>query len=94
MNTFQVALVYNTKTSFAFFFYDQIVTQFSNNAGFATSNRYDDNRRSFMIPGVHFSNPDMILTTGSNTGVPGFYAFRVDRTVITQPGGVSIVLNF
>ena len=85
MNTFQVALVYNARTSFVFFFYNETVMGTrSAIAGFAPS-RYDLNGKSFVIPGVFTNSTD--LTSGSNTGVPGFYAFRVDLSIIVQPGG-------
>ena len=87
MNTFQVVLVYNAGISFAFFFYNETVMGLrSAIVGFAPS-RYDLNGESFMIPGVFTNTTD--LTSGSNTGVPGFYAFRVDLSFIVQPGGIS-----
>ena len=93
MNTFQVALIYNARLSFVFFFYDETVMGLrSAIAGFAPS-RYDLNGESFIIPGVFTNTID--LTSGSNTGVPGFFAFRVDLSVITQPEGTLLlhVLN-
>ena len=82
-----MALIYNAGMSFAFFFYNETVMGLrSAIAGFAPS-RYDLSGESFMIPGVFTSTTD--LTSGSNTGVPGFYAFRVDLSFIAQPRGMS-----
>ena len=82
-----MALIYNTEMSFTFFFYNETVMGLrSAIAGFAPS-RYDLNGGSFMIPGVFTNTTD--LTSGSNTGVPGFYAFHVDLSFIVQPGGTN-----
>ena len=88
MNTFQVALVYNRGTSFVFFFYDETVTGFrAINAGFSPSSSVGSSRRPFNVPGVFTNSVNLI--SGSNTGVPGFYAFRVDLPeFISQPGGM------
>ena len=90
MNTFQVALVYNSVMSFAYFFYNETVTGLRiSNAGFAPSTSSGSNGESFTIPGVFSSFAN--LASGSNTDVPGFYAFRVDLSIIVQPGGNNML---
>lgn len=46
-----------------------------------------------MIP-IALTNATVDIETTSNVGVPGVYAFRVDRTFITQPGGMLEHLQF
>ena len=85
-----MALIHNNGTSFAFFFYNETVTEpRSANAGFASPSSFGNRGEFFMIPGVFSNSVD--LTRSGNTGVPGFYAFRVDRSFITQPGGIVII---
>ena len=98
MNTFQVALIYNNDTSFVLFFYNETLFEGINgnetriNAGFAPSS-FGSSGEPFMIPGVFIDNStNLDLAGGNNTGVPGFYAFRVDRPVILQPGGMYTYL--
>lgn len=44
-----------------------------------------------MIPGV-FSGATN-LANFSNTGVPGFYAYRVDTAVVIQPRGIKLLYS-
>ena len=85
MNTFQAALVYNEEDSFVFFFYNETISAFRRiNAGLAPSTSFGSSE-PFMIPGVF--NGNVTLANGSNTGVPGFYAFRVDSAFLVEPDG-------
>ncbi len=86
VNTFQAALVYNNATSFAFFFYNQTsVGGFRvANAGFSDRS-VNGNGESFTIPGV--LSGDIPLEDGDNTGISGFYAYRVDSSFIVEPSG-------
>ena len=73
------------------FFYDETVMGFRTAiAGFAPSFRRIG--RSFTIPGVFTNNAT--LTSESNTGVPGFYAFRVDLPFIIEPGGMYMYIIY
>ena len=82
-----MALIYNAGISFAFFFYNETVMGLrSAIAGFAPSTSSGRNGGSLTIPGVFTNTTD--LTSGSNTDVPGSYAFRVDLSIIVQPGGI------
>ena len=78
--------------SFVFFFYNDTFTGFPRiaNVGFAPSTSSGSRGESFMIPGVFTNGTDLI--NGSNTGAGAFYAFRVDRTFITQAGGMFLLL--
>lgn len=41
-----------------------------------------------MLPGVLSDNDvDLDVTADSNVGSPGVFAFRVDMSMIAQPGG-------
>lgn len=78
MNTFQVALVYDNETSFAFFFYEEANVQ-------AGSVAIGFNSRS---PGASFTIPRSGIDNieeNSNTGVAGLYAYRVDTSIVLQP---------
>lgn len=87
MNTFQAALVFNNDTTIAFFFYDQVATLTPGfaNAGFSPAPSFPIPVDSFMVPGVLSGTID--LADRSNTGVPGFYAYRIDNAVVIQPTG-------
>lgn len=88
VSTFQVALAYNNDSSFAFFFYDEVNVDSSQvNIGFSPSS-FDTTGSSFMLPGVLNGSSGLDVAGGSNTGVPGFYAFRIDLDIIIQPQGV------
>ena len=39
-----------------------------------------------MIPGV--LSGDIALENGNNTGIQGFYAYRVDSVFIVEPSGI------
>lgn len=92
-NTFQVALVYNQDTSFVFFFYDEINLSGSRiaNIGFNPTSFCCTPGVPFNVPGVFSGGATLSdVVDGSNTGVPGFYAYRVDMEVIIQPGGTYV----
>ncbi|SMN02548.1 hypothetical protein SPONN_1293 [uncultured Candidatus Thioglobus sp.] len=85
-NTFQVALVYNGETTFAFFFYDGTnVPSSSVVIGFSpsSSGSIED---AFMIPRSDTDNVES--NTNTLTGVPGFYAYRIDSNTVTEPRGI------
>ncbi len=46
-----------------------------------------------MIP-IALTNATIDIEVTSNSGVPGLYAFRVDRSIITQPDGKLVSLIF
>ena len=91
-NTFQVALIYNTETSFVFFFYDEInVASNPVNVGFSPSSFRRGSRESFMLQGV--LNGSSVFG-GSNVGIPGTYAYRVDfGSFIVEPQGSQLECN-
>ena len=88
-NTFQVALIYNTETSFVFFFYDEInVAPNPVNVGFSPSSFRRGSRESFML-----LNGSSVFS-GSNVGIPGTYAYRVDfASFIAEPQGSQLECN-
>ena len=84
-NTFQVVLSTDGQMSFVFFLYFDIqvgeaVIGF--NAG--------DGVRSFTLPGS-LTNATQEVEEGDNTGIEGFYAYRVDLTEIVVPGGTDVI---
>lgn len=86
-NTFQAALVSNQNASFVFFFYGDMQWGEFSNIGFDPSFISfvaDSDSESFMIP-IALTNETVNIETTSNTGVPGFYAFRVDQPIIEEP---------
>lgn len=90
VNTFQVALVFNNGSSFVFFNYDKVVPSRSSSltlAGLSPS-RVRDTRDSIVIPEVLDGSEN--LANLSNTGEPGFYAYRVDQTFIVEPTGIAL----
>ena len=86
VNTFQVALACNSVNSFVFFFYEEtnVPSRFVT-VGFSPSSSGGSTGQSFMIPRSDTNN----IENGTNTGVPGFYAYRTDRDIILQPEGVE-----
>ena len=88
VNTFQVALVYNNETSFAFFFYNETNIPLSPVVvGFSPSSSVGSTHQSFMIPRSGVVDTE----NGTNTGVPGFYAYRLTSEIILQPQGTMII---
>lgn len=79
--------MYNNDSSFVFFSYNETSfrSSFSANAGFKPANFFGDSPEAFNIPGVLFGNTE--LESNSNTGITGFYGYRVDLDTIIQPGG-------
>ena len=71
--------------TFAFFFYGDIEWGEISNIGFNPSFIIaDPDSEPFMIP-IALTNETVNIETTSNTGVPGFYAFRVDQPIIEEP---------
>ena len=85
MNTFQVALVHNDVTSFTFFFYNETnVPSSSVVVGFSPSR---STGQSFMIPRRDTDD----IEDKTNTGVPGFYAYRTDLlNILAQEGSGNL----
>lgn len=54
------------------------------NAGFSPT--FSSIGEPFNVPGVF--SADARLESDSNTGIPGFFAYRVDSSSIIQPGGM------
>ena len=83
VNTFQVVLSTDGEKSFIFFIYADIQWGMGGigfNAG--------DGVRSFTVPGS-LTLSARVIEEGSNVGVTGVYAFRVDLLDIVRPGGES-----
>jgi len=83
VNTFQVVLSTDGEKSFVFFIYFDIQWGMGGigfNAG--------DGVRSFTVPGSRTPSA-RVIEDGSNVGVAGVYAFRVDLLDIVRPGGES-----
>ena len=90
VNTFQVVLVYNQEISFTLFFYDETnVPSSSVVVGFSPSFLSGSIEDSFMIPRSDTDN----IERNTNTGRPGFYAYRVDSNNITEPRGNCRILH-
>ena len=77
VNTFQAVLVYNSEVSIVFFFYEETTVR----AGSAVVGISSDQ-------GVFRNSEVNNFEENGNTGVPGFYAYRVDTSTILQPGGI------
>lgn len=82
VNSFQAALVYNNEISFALFFYEEATVQVGSVIVGLNSNS-----------GPAFTSSTANIEETSNTGVTGFYAYRVDTSVILQPGGMLSIFS-
>lgn len=80
--------------SFVLFFYGDIEWGEFSNIGFSparTGFSSTPNGQPFMIP-IALTNATVDIENTSNAGVPGLYAFRVDRLFISQPNGMPFYI--
>lgn len=83
--TYQAVLASSSNTSYVYYFYGDMQWGEFSNIGFNPSFAIP-NSRSFMIP-IALTSETVDIESTSNVEMPGVYAFRVDRSLILQPGG-------
>ena len=83
-NTFQAVLATDGERSFAFFIYIDMQWGMGG-VGFDAG----DDMRSFTLPGSRTSAASATIESGSNIGINGVYAYRIDFQSIVNPGGES-----